>query len=154
MADYFTKDGDNYVKVSGQLHTQEDLDRVVTDRLEREKKKYSDYDELKGKVTTLTQELTEKSTAWGSEKSEYETKLKKASLETEKVKIVTEFKLSDELSEFVTGDTAEEMRGRAEKLAKGITPGKVKMDKNEKPENKGNDSKSIAGNLFGKKSDD
>lgn len=154
MAEYFTKDGDNYVKVESQLHTQEDLDRVVTDRLDRERKKFGDYEELKGKVTTLTKELEDSKTSWGTEKSELEGKLKKAILETEKVKIISEFKLSDELAEFVEADTAEDMRKRAEKLAKGIKPGAINIDKEEKPDEKGNHSKVIAGKLFGKKSDD
>jgi hypothetical protein len=33
--------------------TQEDLDRVVADRLKRETSKYSDYDELKAKAAKL-----------------------------------------------------------------------------------------------------
>ena len=154
MAEYFIKDGDEYVKVKEPLHKQEDLDRVVQERLDREKKKYSDYDDLKGKVDTLTTELTEKSKAWDTQKSEFETNLKKAGLETAKVKVISEFKLSDELAEFVTGDTEDEMRGRAEKLAKGIKPGTVNIDKDEKPDEKGNTSKAIAGKLFGSKSDD
>lgn len=154
MAEYFTKDGENYVKVSGQLHTQEDLDRVVQDRLDRERKKYEGFDELKTKVTTLTEELTSKSKAWDDEKSKLTDDLKKAGLETTKVKIVGEFKLSDELAEFVTGDTEDEMRGRAEKLAKSAKGGTIEIDKGEKPDEKTNDAKAIAGKLFGKKSDD
>ena len=154
MAEYFIKDGDNYTKVTGPLHTQEDLDRVVADRLDREKKKYTDYDELKGKVGTLAQELAEKSTALDSVKSEYEGKLKKATLDTEKVKIIHEFKLSEELADFVTGETPEEMRGRAEKLAKNAKGGGLVINKDEKPTEKDNSSKALAGKLFGKKSDD
>lgn len=154
MADYFTKDGDNFVPVKDSLHSQEDVDRVVQDRLERERKKFADYDDLKGKVGTLSKELEDSKTNWGTEKSELEKKLTQASLETEKVKIVNEFKLSDELAEFVTGGTAEEMRTRAEKLAKNAKGGSVKIDKEEKPEDKANSAKKIAGNLFGRKSDD
>jgi len=159
MAEYFKKDGDDYVKVDDTLHTQADVDKVVESRLERERKKFADYDTLKetaGKVETI--------------KSEYETKLKekdttissltgdlgKAKLETDKVKIVSEFKLSDELAEFVTGDTADEMRERAEKLSKGIgtSGGKVVIKKDQKPGDKQTDSKKIAKSLFGGSSSD
>lgn len=159
MAEYFYKDGDEYKKVEDNLLTQADVDKVVESRLERQKKQYADYDTLKetaGKVETI--------------KSEYETKLKekdtaissltgdltKAKLETDKVKIVSEFKLSDELAEFVTGETADEMRERAEKLSKGIgtSGGKVVIKKEGKPGEKDTSSKKIAKSLFGGKSDD
>ena len=157
MTKYFTKDGDNYVPVDENLHTQASVDDVVEKRLERERNKYSDYDSLKekaSKVDSIKQEYEDKITAFGTEKSELEGKLKKATLETDKVKIIHEFKLSDELAEFVTGDTADDMRQRAEKLAKGITGGKVTVTKTGKPDDKKSDSAAIAGKLFGKKSDD
>ena len=157
MAKYFTKDGDEYKEVDENLLTQADVDKVVESRLERERKKFADYDSLKetaGKVETIKSEyetkLGEKDTAIG----DLQSKLKSANLETDKVKIVHEFKLSDDLAEFVTGDTADDMRKRAEKLAKGVTGGSVNMDKSQKPEEKATDSKAIAGKLFGGKSDD
>lgn len=154
MAEYFTKKGDEFVKVDGRLYGQEDFDGTIAERLERERKKYSDYDDLKGKVTTLTEQLTETSKTLDSTKSEYEGKLKKATLDTEKVKIIGEFKLSDDLADFVTGDNAEEMRARAEKLAKNARTGTIVINKDQKPDVKSSDSKAIAGKLFGKKSDD
>lgn len=158
MAEYFTKDGDEFVKVDDNLLTQADVDKVVETRLERQKKQFADYDDLKekaGKVETISKEfegkLKEKDTALG----ELEGKLKSATLETDKVKIIHEFKLSDELAEFVTGDTADEMRQRAEKLSKGITSGGPPIKKDPKPGEKTSDSKVLAGKLFGsKKSDD
>lgn len=154
MPDYFTKDGENFVPVKDSLHTQESVDRVVQDRLERERNKFKDYDDLKGKVETVTKELADKSTAWESEKTDLNGKLKKATLEVDKVKIVSEFKLSDDLAEFVVGETPDEMRKRAEKLAKGVKGGTIVIDKEEKPADKGSGSKQIASKLFGKKSDD
>lgn len=159
MTDYFKKDGDDYVKVDDALHTQADVDKVVESRLERERKKFADYDTLKekaGKVDTINKDwetkLGEKDTAIG----ELQGKLKSAELATEKVKVVHEFKLSDELAEFVTGDTADELRERAEKLSKGIgtSGGKVVIKKDPKPGEKQTDSKQIAKKLFGAKSDD
>lgn len=158
MAEYFTKDGDEFKKVEDTLFTQSEIDTtIIPKRLERERNKFADYDTLKekaGKVDTVKQEYEDKLKAAGTEKSELEKQLGKAQLETEKVKVVHEFKLSDELAEFVTGDTADELRQRAEKLSKGVTGGTVKIDKKGKPDEKASDSKTLAGKLFGGKSDD
>lgn len=156
MAEYFKKDGDDYVKVDDPLHTQADVDKVVESRLERERKKFADYDTLKetaGKVESIKSEyenkLKEKDTAISSLTGD----LGKAKLETDKVKLIHEFKLSDDLAEFVTGETVDEMRERAEKLSKGIgtSGGKVVVDKKPKPGEKQTDSKQIAKSLFGSK---
>lgn len=157
MTKYFTQDGDNYTEVADPLHTQADVDQIINTRLERERGKFSDYDALKekaGKVDTLNAEWETK-LADSTGKVESLTKdLGAAKLETDKVKIVTEFKLSDELAEFVTGTTPEEMRTRAEKLAKGTKGGTVNLDKKPKPtDDKTAQSKELAGKLFGKKSD-
>lgn len=157
MAEYFYKDGDEYKKVDDTLLAQAEVDKVVETRLERQKKQFADYDTLKeqaGKVNTIKSEyedkLKEKDTTIGTLSGE----VKSAKLETDKVKIIHEFKLSDELSEFVTGETPDEMRQRAEKLSKGLPGGKVEIKKDQKPGAKETDSKKIAQKLFGGKSDD
>lgn len=155
MTKYFTKDGDSYVGVEDNLLAQTEVDSIVEKRLERERGKFADYDTIKekaSKVDSITQEYEGKLTAAGTEKSELAQQLGEAKLETDKVKIVHEFKLSDELAEFVTGKDASEMRQRAEKLAKGITGGTIIVDKKGKPEDKATDTKVIAGKLFGTKS--
>lgn len=156
MAEYFIKDGDDYKKVDENLLSQTQVDDVIEKRLERERGKYADYDTLKekaGKVDTIAKEYEDKIKSKETEVSELTKSLGSAKLETEKVKIVHEFKLSDELSEFVTGDTADDMRAKAEKLAKGVTGGKVTVSKSQKPGGKTSDSKELAKGLFGKKSD-
>jgi hypothetical protein len=158
MAKYFTKDGDEFKAVDENLLTQADVDGVVEKRLERERSKFSDYESLKekaGKVDTITADFETKLKEKDTLVSTLNTDLGKAKLETDKVKIVSEFKLSDELAEFVTGETVDEMRQRAEKLSKGVGTGGFKIDKDKKPDANATDSKKIAGNLFGgKKSDD
>lgn len=159
MAEYFTKDGDDFVKVDDNLFTQEDIDtKILPKRLERERSKFADYDTLKekaGKVDTIASEFETKLAEKDTAAQELQAQLKKTQLEVDKVKIVHEFKLSDELSEFVTGETPDEMRQRAEKLAKGFKGGTPPINKNRKPEGNDSDSKSLARNLFGgKKSDD
>lgn len=158
MAEYFTKDGDEYKKVDENLLTQADVDKVVETRLERQKKQYADYDDLKekaGKVDTISKEyegkLKEKDTKIGELSGE----VKKATLETEKVKILREFKLSDDVADFIEGETADDMRAKAEKLHKHVgSGGKVVIKKDGKPDEKTTDSKKIAKGLFGAKSDD
>lgn len=156
MAKYFTKDGDEYKEVEDTLLTQDEVDNtIIPKRLDRERKKFSDYDDLKQKAEEadkIKTEYEEKLEGVTTEKQELEKKLKDTTLEVDRVKIVNEFKLSDDLAEFVTGESADDMRKRAEKLAKGVTSG-VSVDKKEKPEEKASDSKVIASKLFGSSSD-
>jgi len=158
MAEYFTKDGDEFVKVEETLLTQTEIDtNIIPKRLERERSKFADYEQIKekaSKVDTIAKEFEDKLKEKDTKLSEFEKQLGQAKLETDKVKVIHEFKLSDELAEFVTGETPEEMRQRAEKLAKGITGGGIQINKQGKPDEKNSDSKVIASKLFGGKSDD
>lgn len=157
MAEYFKKDGDDFVEVKENLLTQTDVDNVIEKRLERERSKFADYDSLKekaSKVDDISKEYEDKIKAIGSEKSELEKQLQGAKLETDKVKIIHEYKLSDELAEFVTGDSVDDMKKKAEKLSKGIKITGPNIDKNQKPEDKTSDAKALASKLFTKKSDD
>lgn len=154
MAEYFYKDGDEFKPVDDNLLTQADVDKVVETRLERQKKQYADYDTLKekaSKVDTIAKEfedkLKEKDTTIGTLSSE----VKSAKLETDKVKIIHEFKLPDDAAEFLTGETADEIRERAEKLSKLPGSGKVVIKKDPKPGEKETDSKKLAKSLFGSK---
>lgn len=158
MAEYFKKDGDNYVEVTDKLHTQDDVDKVVESRLDRERKKFADYDDLKekaGKVDSISAEWETKLKTAGDEKSALETQLGEAKLETVKVKAMHEFKLSDDLTEFINGTDEATIRTQAEKLSKGVGPTSVKIDKNQKPDDKKtSDIKKVTQGIFGKKSDD
>lgn len=156
MAEYFTKDGDEYKKVDGTLLTQTDVDSVIEKRLERERGKFADYDTLRekaGKVDTVTKEFETKLKEKDTSIEDLNKKLTGAQLETDKVKIIGEFKLSNDLAEFVTGDSVEEMRTRAEKLSKGVAPAKVTVTKDGKPEKGASDTKTVVQGLFGKKPD-
>ena len=150
---FYIKDGEEFKEA--EAFTQEDVDSIIAKRLERATSKYSDYDELKQRAEqadTLKSEYEEKLTGLSTEKSELEEKLNKASLEVDKIKIINEFKLSDDLAEFLDGNSKDEIRQRAEKLAKGITGG-VAIDKKEKPQGETTESAKIAKTLFGKSSD-
>lgn len=133
--------------------SQEDINQAVKERVDRVNRKYADYDELKANLEAkdkLLRENEDKINGLLSDKANLEDEVKAAKLETEKVKIVSEFKLSDDLADFVTGDTAEEMRGRAEKLAHNmqITPS-VDIKKEDKPETNKSDLAKLADSLLG-----
>ena len=161
MTEYFTKDGDDFKPVEDKLFTQAEIDTdIIPKRLERERKKYANYDDLvekAGKVDTITSEyegkLKEKDTKIGELSKEVTT----AKLGTTKVKIASEFKLSDEAQEFLTADTEDGLREQAEKLSKVGGGKKVTVTKKGgKPgdDDTKNDSTSIARNLFGRKNSD
>ena len=132
--------------------SQEDINQAVKDRVDRINRKYSDYDDLKKQIEDYSAKQKEDEQRINellTDKANLEDKVKAAELATEKVRIVNEFKLSDDLADFVTGDTAEEMRTRAEKLAHNMTTKAIDIDKTEKPEAKKSDLAKLADNLFG-----
>ena len=158
MAEYFKKDGENYVEVTDKLHTQSDVDSVVESRLERERKKFANYDDLKAKadkVDSISAEWETKLKAAGDEKSAIETQLGEAKLETVKVKAMHEFKLSDDLAEFINGTDEATVRTQAEKLSKGVGGASVKIDKSGKPvdDKKNTDIKKVTQSIFNRSSD-
>ena len=133
--------------------SQEDINQAVKERVDRVNRKYADYDELKANLEAkdkLLRENEDKINGLLSDKANLEDEVKAAKLETERVKIVSEFKLSDDLADFVTGDTVDEMRGRAEKLAHNmqITPS-VDIKKEDKPETNKSDLAKLADSLLG-----
>jgi uncharacterized protein YqfA (UPF0365 family) len=161
MTEFYTKDGDEFKKVEDTLLPQADVDKIVESRLDRQKKQFADYDDLKekaGKVDTISKEWEEKLKAAGDEKSAIETELGAAKLETVKVKAIHQFKLSDDLSEFLNGPDEKTILSQAEKLSKGVGGSSVVIDKNKKPEGddkKNSDTKQAVKSLFGpSKSDD
>jgi galactitol-specific phosphotransferase system IIB component len=162
MTDYFTKDSDGkFVEVSEKILPQSEVDGIIEKRLERERGKYADYDTLKetaGKVETIKSEYETKLKEKDTKIGELSTEVTTAKLGVTKVKIASEFKLSDEAQEFLTGDSEEKLREQAEKLSKVGGGKKVVVTKHGKPsgndDKKSGDSKSIARNLFGRNSSD
>lgn len=150
MVQYYKKNEEGeFVEVD---LSQEDINQAVRERVDRVNRKYADYDDLKKQVESYSEkqrETEDKINGLLTDKANLEDALKVSKLETEKVRIVSEFKLSDDLAEFVTGDSAEEMRTRAEKLAHNMTAKAVDISKTEKPEAKKSDLATLADNLFG-----
>lgn len=150
MTQYYKKDdNDEFVAVD---LSQEDINQAVRERVDRVNRKYADYDEVKKQneeYSAKQNDFENRINELLTDKANLEDQLKEAQLATEKVRIVNEFKLNDELAEFVTGTTAEEMRTRAEKLAHSTTATTIDVTKTEKPEAKKSDLAKLADNLFG-----
>ncbi|MBS4750976.1 DUF4355 domain-containing protein [Carnobacteriaceae bacterium zg-ZUI78] len=109
------------------IETQEELDRIIGDRLARQKEKYSDYDQLKSRVEELENEngglkvtlesskqelssYTSQIEALNTKVSSYET----ASLRT---RIALQNGLPYDLADRLVGDDEETLKADAEKLA-------------------------------------
>lgn len=132
--------------------SQEDINQAVKDRVDRINRKYSDYEDNKKQIEELLEKQKESEKRIDellTDKANLEDDLKVSKLETEKVRIINEFKIGDDLAEFVTGETAEEMRGRAEKLAHNTIAKTAEISKSDKPEPKKSDMAKLADNLFG-----
>lgn len=133
--------------------SQEDINDAVKARVDRINRKYSDYDELKATIENLNakqREDEDRINGLLTDKANLEDEVKAAKLDTARAKIINEFKLKEDMAEFITGDTEEEMRGRAEKLAHNmqVTPS-VDIKKEDKPEPNTSDLAKLANNLLG-----
>lgn len=150
MTQYYKKNEDGEF-VEADL-SQEDINQAVRERVDRVNRKYADYDEIKKQneeFSAKQRDFEDKINGLLTDKANLEDKVKAAELATEKVRIVNEFKLSDDLADFVEGDTVEEMRTRAEKLAHNMTTKAIDINKTDKPEAKKSDLAKLADNLFG-----
>ena len=87
--------------------TQADVDRIVQERVNREKAKFADYDEIKAENADLKAKL-----------AEHESK----TLDSLKAKIVTDLKLPPSLAGRLQGTTEAELKADGEKLLKEIGP--------------------------------
>src|SRR5690606_9818018 len=62
-SDENNKTNDDSKKQESKLFTQEELDEIITKRLERERKKYADYEELKAKLAEYEKQEEERKRA-------------------------------------------------------------------------------------------
>jgi hypothetical protein len=87
--------------------TQADVDRIVQERIAREKAKYADYDEIKAENEDLKAKIAENESA---------------ALENLKQKVVTDLKLPPSLAGRLQGSTEEELKADGAKLLKELGP--------------------------------
>ncbi len=117
------------------INTQEELDALIKDRIERERKsiseKYSDYDELKKKnaeYEAQVSKLSETNKTFEADKAVYEkqiselsSKIKGYETDSAKTRIALEMGLPYEMAGRLSGSTEEEIRKDAETLAKFVS---------------------------------
>lgn len=116
------------------IETQEELDALIKDRIERERKslseKYSDYEELKKKNTEYdaqVSKLSEANKALEASQIEFKksiddlnSKIKSYETDSAKTRIALEMGLPYEIATRLSGTNEEEIRKDAEGLAKYV----------------------------------
>lgn len=117
------------------IETQEELDRIIQDRIARERDKFADYDELKTKVTdyetqvaTLQKAIDESNaTIKSHDDTVAELNSKIASYETSslRTRIAIQNGLPLDLAERLVGDDEESIKADAERLASFVTKPKT-----------------------------
>lgn len=95
------------------INTQEEFDAAIKDRLERERGKYADYEDLKAQVSTLT---TERDTAL-QQVAERDTRIAKYETDSVKTRIAREKGIPAEMAHRLTGSTEEEIAQDADAMA-------------------------------------
>lgn len=128
-------DGGQKKEQSGKSFSQADVDRIVADRLKREKEKYADYDDLKGKAEKLKDieaaQMTEQEKAQAKiaelEAKNAETEAKVRAMEITKLrsKLLSEAGLPADLADRVRGETEEEIKADLESLKAIVKPKNV-----------------------------
>jgi len=108
------------------VFTQKELEKIIAERLERERKKYKDYDELKKvaeeykkmKEAQMTEEekLQSKLAELEAAVLEKELEVQEAMIEKTKMKVAMEMGLPADALDFISGSTEEEIREAAEKF--------------------------------------
>ena len=155
MTQYYTKNNDGeYNEVEGELLTEEQVGGIVKSRAERiAKQEYADYETFKTKASeadSLRADFEAKLAEANDKVTSLTNKLNDSETEIDKVKLMSEFKLSEDMGEFIIGDTAEERRRRAEKLAKATPQGGIEIQKtNSKKDEESGTNRDLARSLLG-----
>lgn len=128
--------GGNQNSPESKTFTQEELERILAERLKREREKYKDYDELKKAAEELkklkeaqmseTEKLQARLAEYERQLFEKELALQEARLESLKLKVLDEMGLPKAWASRIFGTTEEEIRQDAEELKKLLgTAGKT-----------------------------
>lgn len=151
MTQYYKKNDDGEF-VEAELD-KEDINEAVMRRIDRINAKYADYDELKKQVADSAEKqksLEDQIKTLSEEKDTLSKEVSTAKLAADKVKIMSEFGIKDELADFIDGASVDEMRERAEKLSRNTSQG-VSLKKADKDEEEVSQEVQLARSLFGTK---
>lgn len=151
MTQYYKKNDDGEF-VEAELD-KEDINEAVMRRIDRINAKYADYDELKKQVADSAEKqksLEDQIKTLSEEKDTLSKEVSTAKLAADKVKIMSEFGIKEELADFIEGASVDEMRERAEKLSRN-TNQSVSLKKADKDEEEVSQEVQLARSLFGTK---
>lgn len=151
MTQYYKKNDDGEF-VEAELD-KEDINEAVMRRIDRINAKYADYDELKKQVADSAEKqksLEDQIKTLSEERDTLSKEVSTAKLAADKVKIMSEFGIKDELADFIDGASVDEMRERAEKLSRN-TNQSVSLKKADKDEEEVSQEVQLARSLFGTK---
>ena len=95
------------------ITTQEEFNTAISARLERERQKFADYEDLKAQVGTLT---TERDT-YKQQVDERDAKIRKYETDSVKTRIAAEKGLPASMASRLAGETEEEITQDADNLA-------------------------------------
>lgn len=114
------------------IETQEELDRIISERLARQKEKYADYDQVKERVSELEKENdvlksaaeSSKTSISGFEKqiSDLQGQLKGYESKEIRLRVAVANGLPIELADRLTGDDEDAIKADAERLASFMKP--------------------------------
>jgi len=102
--------------------SQEDVDKIVQERLARERAKFSDYDRIKAELEEIREDhasLKAVNTDLKAELADRDGKLR----ETQRAEIAKKAGLPEALSSRIQGETEEELLADAKRLAESLGPG-------------------------------
>lgn len=123
------------------IETQEELDRIISERLERDRKKYEGYmsaedvQKLKNTYESNMQTETDKYTTLEKEKEDLMAKLKGYEVGTLKTKVALANGLPIGITDYLKGETEEELTESAKTLATFFTTPKAEPEqKPQEPE--------------------
>ncbi|HEL2424238.1 TPA: DUF4355 domain-containing protein [Streptococcus suis] len=114
------------------IETQEDLDRIISERLARQKEKYADYDQVKARVSELEKENGVLKSAAESSKAntadfekqiaELQGQVKNYESKDLRLRVAVAKGLPIELADRLAGDDEEAIKADAERLASFMKP--------------------------------
>ncbi len=111
--------------------SQEDFDRIISERLGRERSKFADYADLKSKAQQFDQ-LTESQKTESQKQADAlkatETRAAAAEAELARAKAALKYKLEDEDLELLGSGTPEEIDARAKRLSERLAPKPADFD--------------------------
>lgn len=107
----------------GHTFTQADVDRIIAERLSREKAKVpEDYEELKSKVAQFEESKKTESERLTGERDTFKSQAEQAQAEALRLRVALSKQLPAELIDRLRGSTKEELEADADELLKLVQP--------------------------------